>query len=222
MKRAAFFFDAQNLFRAAKSCFGYYHPNFDPKKLINYICTQRNYSLHSATFYTGVPTKEDDEEWNYFWSKKLLVIKNSGIGTFHRPVRYNSREFHCPRGHQFVTKVGSEKGVDVRLALDMVRASYDSSIEAIVVFSQDQDLNEAVKDIAREAAAQKRTIEICSAYPYSASATKVNRRGVSDTNWIKIEKADYDKCIDPIDYRKPKQPATKEALVKLSEKFSPK
>jgi len=36
-------------------------------------------------------------------------------------------------------------------------------------------------------------------FPISASAT--NRRGINHTDWCPIDKATYDACIDPRDYR---------------------
>jgi hypothetical protein len=50
--------------------------------------------------------------------------------------------------------------------------------------------------IARE---QDRWIKIVSAFPVSPTAT--NRRGINKTDWIEIDRAMYDACIDPRDYR---------------------
>ena len=47
---------------------------------------------------------------------------------------------------------GQEKGVDVSLALDLVRATYERSYEAAIIVSQDWDFGPAVrlvKEIAR-------------------------------------------------------------------------
>ena len=53
-----------------------------------------------------------------------------------------------------------------------------------------------VREDARE---QGRWIEIASAFPFSATAS--NKRGINKTDWIKINRALYDACIDRRDYR---------------------
>lgn len=218
MKNTAFFFDGQNLFRSTKDLFGYNYPNFDVIKLIQHVSAIKGLKFGRATFYTGVPRKEDDEYWNHFWSKKLLVIKNSGIDIVHRTVRYNPRDFWCPKGHKFTASVGAEKGVDVRLALDIVKTARDPNIEAIVVFSQDQDLNEAMADVIDEAKSQRRFINLYSAYPF-ANQTR-NAQGIDKTTWVRIEKPAYDLCIDPIDYRPAPKLATSRDLARLEAKFN--
>lgn len=41
-KRAVAFFDGQNLFNHAKAAFGYDYPNYDPTKLFNAICVDKD------------------------------------------------------------------------------------------------------------------------------------------------------------------------------------
>ncbi|MGC2047028.1 MAG: hypothetical protein WA635_00235, partial [Gallionella sp.] len=71
--------------------------------------------------------------------------------------------------------------------------------DVAIIFSQDQDLTEAVnevKDIAKE---QGRAIQIFSAFPDSGISS--SSRGIDKTNWFRFDKAFYDACIDPRDYR---------------------
>ena len=46
---------------------------------------------------------------------------------------------------------------------------------------------------------QDRWIKIASAFPVSPTCS--NRRGINLTDWCPIDKASYDACIDPRDYR---------------------
>ena len=40
---------------------------------------------------------------------------------------------------------------------------------------------------------------MASAFPFSPASP--NRRGINGTDWIKIDRATYDACLDPNDYR---------------------
>jgi hypothetical protein len=65
--------------------------------------------------------------------------------------------------------------------------------------SQDWDFGSAVrlaKTIARD---QQRTLTFESAFPYEAG--RINPRGIPGTTWIHIDRASYDACFDPTDYR---------------------
>ena len=199
VKRAHVFFDGQNLFYAAKKAFGYKFPNYDPLALATMITRANGWQLEKVHFYTGVPSIQDAPVWNHFWSAKLAVMGTRGIHTFTRPLRYRNQTVALPGGGSTTVLVGQEKGVDVRIALDIVRYAREKAFDVAVVFSQDQDLSEVadeVRDIGRE---QDRWMKIASAYPVSPVSS--NGRGVNGTDWLKIDRATYDACIDPSDYR---------------------
>lgn len=94
---------------------------------------------------------------------------------------------------------GEEKGIDVRIALDVLRMAHRREYDVALFFSQDQDLSEAAAEIRTVAAEQARWIKIASAFPFSP--TTRNRRGIDRTDWITIDRATYDACLDPRDYR---------------------
>jgi hypothetical protein len=96
---------------------------------------------------------------------------------------------------------GREKGIDVRIALDLVDTVLEKRCDAVVLFSQDQDLKEAVVDMKRISQAQERKVGIFCAFPQPQD-NKGNHRGVDGTTWFKIPKSDYDRCRDLADYRK--------------------
>ena len=100
--------------------------------------------------------------------------------------------------------VGREKGIDVRLALDILLLGFRRDYDVAVVFIQDQDLSEVADEIRILAKSQNRWIKIVSAFP--TSPTSKNRRGINGTDWVKIDRETYASCIDPRDYRPKKQP----------------
>ena len=198
-KRVSFFIDGQNLFHGIKEAFGYRYPNYDVRKLSRSVCEKQGWgepvSIH---FYTGVHEKEKSPQWNGFWRRKLDEMKKDGVSVFSRPLVY-SRIVHDPEGSSQPEFIGREKGIDVRLALDVIREVSEDTCNIAVIFSQDQDLSEVAKDVRSIARREKRWIKIASAFPFSTECG--NARGINYTDWIKIDKKTYDKCIDPKDYR---------------------
>ncbi len=95
--------------------------------------------------------------------------------------------------------VGREKGIDVRMALDIVRLARERVYDVAVVFTQDQDFSEVADEVRAISDEQDRWLWMASAYP--VSPTYDNRRGVNKTEWLKLPRSFYDACIDPNDYR---------------------
>ena len=198
-KRAIAFIDGQNLFRCAKTAFGYSYPNYDALALASAVCSRQGWQLIETRFYTGVPNQVDDPTWSHFWAGKLLQMSRQGVITYSRPLRYRNKSFRLPDGTEHTVLVGQEKGIDVRIAIDIVAAAYRQAADVLLVFSQDQDLSEVADEIRAIASDQGRWLKIASAFPFSP--TSLNRRGINRTDWIRIDRALYDSCIDPRDYR---------------------
>ncbi len=193
------FFDGQNLFHHAREAFGYEYPNFSPLMLASRICRDAELSLHQIRFYTGIPSTVDSQLWNRFWAAKLLAMSRAGIVTFSRPLRYRQKIIKLSDGIEYSRLVGEEKGIDVRIALDVVRTARRNELDVAIVFSQDQDFSEVADEIKSLALEHKRWIKIISAFPVSASS--VNKRGINGADWMPIDRATYDACIDHKDYR---------------------
>jgi uncharacterized LabA/DUF88 family protein len=204
VKRTVAFFDGQNVYHAAREAFGYTYPNFDPLLLAGQICRDRQWQLDRVCFYTGVPDASDDPFWNRFWTAKLSAMGYRGVRIFSRSLRYRNRAIVLPDGTSRTVLIGEEKGIDVRIALDVVRMAHRGEFDVAVIFSQDQDLSEVAAEIRAIAQEQARWIKIASAFPLSP--TSRNRRGINRTDWIPIDRATYEACLDPRDYR-PKRPA---------------
>ena len=129
----------------------------------------------------------------------MAVMGTRGIRTFSRPLRYRNQTLVLADGTTMVTLVGQEKGVDVRIALDIVRFALEKKYDVALIFSQDQDLSEAVQDVKKIAQLQNRWLKVACAFPVSPTIPKT--RGINGTEWIRIDRALYDACLDPNDYR---------------------
>lgn len=194
-KRVAAFFDCQNLFKSTEELWGYSYPNFDPIELAKLVTNNhRNdgWVLTGIHLYTGIHDIAIKPEWHRFWLRKLSAhkAKDPRVTVFTAPLRYTQ-------------SVGREKGIDVRIALDMVRMARLGQYDVALLFSQDNDFGEVADEIRALAREKQRWIKIASAYPFEATcrAGKGKPRGVNKTDWERISKAEYDRCIDPTDYR---------------------
>jgi uncharacterized LabA/DUF88 family protein len=199
IKRAITFFDGQNLYHGAREAFGHAWPKYDPTKLSHAVCTAHGWSLKAIQFYTGMPLAAEDPFWNAWWQKKLLTISRGGAHVTRRDLKYRDREIDIGDGCVLTRRIGEEKGIDVRIAVDLIRRTYDQDMDVAIVFSQDQDLAEATQEAKRIARAQGRWFKIASAYPESPAYR--NRRGINDTDWFRMDEAFYDACVDERDYR---------------------
>jgi uncharacterized LabA/DUF88 family protein len=174
-------------------------PNYEPVALARAVCSGPRWTLERVRFYTGLRDPRDDPFWYSFWSANLAAMKSDGIEVITRPLRYRRVTVRLPDGgtHSFVSR--EEKGIDVRIALDVMRLAHRREYEVALLFSQDQDFAEVAREICVVAADQRRWIKIASAFPEGAGARK--GRGIDLTDWIPIARTTYDACLDPRDFR---------------------
>jgi len=198
-KRVHIYIDGQNLYHSAMEVFGYNHPNYDVLALSKLICQQQKWDLCKVWFYTGVPKPEKDSFWHSFWVKKLAGMGRRGIHLFTRQLRYQEKKIKLSDGIEYTTPISQEKGIDVRIALDVIRGALDNRFDVALILSQDQDLSEVADEIKIISKQQKRWINMASAFPVSALSK--NKRGINNTDWIEIDRTMYDACLDPNDYR---------------------
>ena len=198
-KRAVSFFDGQNLFRHAKDAFGHHHPNYDPVKLAAAVCAARGWNSVAVHFYTGVPDAERSPMWHGYWTRRLTEMRRAGVDVTTRKLRYRTERVRLPGGTEHEVPVQREKGIDLRLGLDVVRLARNGELDVAVVFSQDQDLAEVALEVRDIAQAQGRWLKIVSAFPHGEEATSM--RGINSTDWFRMDREFYDACLDPRDYR---------------------
>jgi uncharacterized LabA/DUF88 family protein len=203
-KRAIAFMDGQNLFHASREAFGYVYPNYDAAALATAVCGAQGWTLEQVRFYTGVPNAADNVFWNHFWSAKLLAMSRAGVWVFSRSLRYRNKTVHLPGGPVHTILVGEEKGIDVRIAIDVIRLASRNQYDVALIFSQDQDLSEAADEVRLIAREQNRWIKLASAFPFRPKTRNI--RGINKTDWLRIDRTTYDRCLDPRDYRPRKGP----------------
>ena len=179
--RAAVFVDGQNLYHSAKTAFGHTVPNYDIRKLAQAVCDRQGWHLEMVKFYTGYPDAKDDAHWHGFWISRLRIMEREGVEVFSRVLRN-----------------GKEKGVDVRIALDVTRAVRANECDVAVIFSRDQDFSEVADEVKYIARREGREIIIASAYPRGEGKPV---RGIDRTKWLPIDRQLYDDCLDERDYR---------------------
>jgi uncharacterized LabA/DUF88 family protein len=198
-KKVIIFIDGQNLFHTVKESFGYDYPNYNIKLLSEKICEQEGWEVKEIYFYTGVPDLQDNQRWHIFWNNKLSSMGQKGIQIFRRSLKYRNQLIKFEDGTTKSALIGQEKGVDVRIAIDIVKYALGKRYDVALIFSQDQDLSEVADEVREIGKLQNRWIKIASAFPTSPTAK--NKRGINNTDWIKFDRKMYDLCIDPKDYR---------------------
>jgi uncharacterized LabA/DUF88 family protein len=199
VKKAFAFVDGQNFFLQSKDAFGYKFPNYDIGALVREACKTNGWEFVEARFYTGIHDVTANPFWNAFWVNKTAQMGQTGVRVVTRPLRYRNKSVRLPDGTEHTFLTAEEKGIDVRIALDVIAGARNRLYDVGIIFSQDQDLAEVASEIRTIAKEQDRWIKIACAYPDSPTAH--NRRGINNTDWIRIDRAMYDRCIDPRDYR---------------------
>ena len=180
------FVDGQNLFKSARQVFGHTVPNYDVVALSRRVCEARGWRLGRVHFYTGVPPRDKNPALNRFWRSKLRHMRYQGAEVFSRPLRYRAL---ADGGEK-----AEEKGVDVRIAVDIIRAALREECDVALIFSQDQDLSEVALELREISREQRRWIKVASAFPWERGAE--NPRGVNNTDWVRIDRETYDACLD--------------------------
>ncbi len=148
--------------------------------------------------------------WHGFWSNRLLAMRRAGIYVFSRSIRYRTEEFALPDGTIYEVDTAREKGVDVRLAIDVMRLAINDQLDVALILSQDQDLVEVADEVRAIATTGHRWIKVACAFPSGPKASF--DRGINKTDWFRMDEAFYNQCLDPRDYRPDHPPATRPAV----------
>jgi uncharacterized LabA/DUF88 family protein len=201
--RAVTFFDGQNLFHSAKEASGYKWPNCDPAALSKAVCASHGWDCVGMRFYTGVPDASDKPFWNHFWVAKCAQMGREGVVPFTRPLVYRNKEVKLPDGSVHTFLDGDEKGIDLRIAIDVIRLAHTNVYDVALIFCRDQDFSEVADEVKLISKSTNRWIKVASAYPFSPAVR--NYRGINNTQWVPISRTLYDTCLDKRDYR-PKKP----------------
>ncbi len=94
-----------------------------------------SHCLAGVRYYTGThdPNRRPKEHGEM--ERRLLAYESAGVQVFRIPLRYD--------------KIDSarQKGVDVRIALDILRLGYKGLYDVAIIVSEDSDLDEAARDV---------------------------------------------------------------------------
>jgi len=154
-------------------------------------------------FYTGVPDASDKPFWNHFWVAKCAQMGREGVVPFTRPLVYRNKEVKLPDGSVHTFLDGDEKGIDLRIAIDVIRLAHTNVYDVALIFCRDQDFSEVADEVKLISKSTNRWIKVACAYPFSPAVR--NYRGINNTQWVPISRTLYDTCLDKRDYR-PKKP----------------
>ncbi len=150
--RIIVFIDGQNFYNDCKKVFS--KGETYPHLLGQELCSSRfgnGRQLKQVRFYTGIHTPDKNPKMNAYMTRRLEMMKAIDVWTFARPLKYSSQWVKNRDEKPAFIKIikGREKGVDVRLALDLIWLALADEFDVAVVVSTDTDLDEAIKDVLK-------------------------------------------------------------------------
>lgn len=109
-------------------------------------------SIDKKIFYIGKLTRHDEtKEKSAELIQKQRELKThlekQGLEVIYAG-RTRGYEESCPKGHKFLTF--KEKGVDVRIAVDMITLAHSKELKTAVIASSDSDLQPAIRELENE------------------------------------------------------------------------
>jgi hypothetical protein len=199
--RVVLFIDAQNLYKRARSAFGARAKDGTiqevsifgqvyPMQLGELICSRPppNHSrvLEQVRVYTGRPDSTRDPRGYGANLAQCSAWERAGAVVTWRTLRYPP---------EWPNVKPEEKGIDVALAIDVVRLAIESEYDVGVVCSTDTDLRPALEYVYNKFIGNPR-VEVM-------AWTGSRRLSVPGLNiWCHhLDRADFDAISDPTDYR---------------------
>lgn len=187
-KRAIAFIDGSNVRYAAKEAFGDEIGNHNPLALAKLVCEENGWQLSGVHYYIGVPDINVTEDGHYAWMKRCSRWRRQGVNVFTRALQHD--DAGTPR----------EKGIDVRLALDVMAHHTRGDFDVAIIFSQDQDFSEVVDEVKSAARLRDQWIQVVSAFPHSDQSK--NGKGISGTLPVQISGSLFEQALDTSANRK--------------------
>jgi uncharacterized LabA/DUF88 family protein len=145
-RRVAVFIDYQNCYRAARESFfdDANDPSsmgqFFPHMLANLLASKAglDYTLTFVGVYAGIAANSRERKTFAARRKQVAVWEKTGVTVFTRTLQY-PRAWPREKPH--------EKGVDVKLAIDLVMKAISNEFDVGIVASCDTDLAPAVEAV---------------------------------------------------------------------------
>lgn len=149
MSRVIVFVDAQNFYRSARRAFfddatgPYRLGQFHPRALGTLLCSRETgRSLAAVRLYTGRPDAYLQPAAYRANVRQSRSWEQAGCSVFARQLRYPPGWPDKSRGQG-----PQEKGIDVRMALDIALLAYRREYDVAIVCSGDTDLIPAVEEV---------------------------------------------------------------------------
>jgi len=142
MKKAIFFFDANNWYHNVK---GYHNPSeIDIQKLVNHFCKIKNYELIEIRWYASVPSIDDGSNIYYRHISYLESLRKKGINVITRKLQKLSNKEILKQKQNLINDLDlcescqklveanfldladikrKEKGIDMWIGVDMLNLS---------------------------------------------------------------------------------------------------
>jgi uncharacterized LabA/DUF88 family protein len=197
--RAICFFDGENLRLSAREAFGQ-DEDVDPVALAEAVCSVQGWRVDGVRFYAGSPDPNRQPEESRSWTVRRSQLQSAGVTVFARRLQYTQKQQQMPDGTSVTVPRVKQKGVDIRMGLDVFEMALEDQFDVAVLFCRDQDLRELVPTIRRLAERSGRAIQLVSAFPTSQSRWL---RGINGMQWLWIDQATYEACLDRRDRSSP-------------------
>lgn len=138
MDRVAVFFDYQNVSGWAKRCFGTTDGHIWPKKTAELLVSrrQRPSELVETRVYRGRPNPTRQAVSARANDRQAADWEATGVTVVRRNLQYPP---------QWPSQPAAEKGIDVALAVDVVKYAMQGDIDAAIVFTSDKDILPAIE-----------------------------------------------------------------------------
>lgn len=175
--RVMVFVDGQNLYKRCKELFG--HPTCHPHLLAQYLAGTRSPERVRCRFYTGVPNPNKQPTAARNLDRRLSVIRRTGVTVVRRTLNYHwdwqpAERLPRPKansGDQLAYMRSyerpQEKGIDLRLGLDVVEFVLLNRCDVAIIVSLDRDLWEIPEALANLKTLIRRPYRLEAAVPVS-------------------------------------------------------
>jgi hypothetical protein len=194
-RRVAVFIDYQNCFGFARRAFC--EPDDPPatagqllpRALGRFLAEKENgsYELVYCGVYSGIASSAKEPKTFAARRKQAAAWEKAGCAVVMRPLRYQGWPDERPR----------EKGVDVRLAIDVVAKALANEFDVAIIASCDTDLAPVVElllELKEKTGAPAVELITWEGYPSRVSVTGAR------LVYREITRSDFDAISDPVDY----------------------